>query len=80
MSDLQKIIAENQKEFFKLVVPNTINFLDPQNVENSDSEEENTFVAPTTTPIKSKTTAQIKTSQVSRNTLVPLKPIFDTTV
>ena len=44
MSDFAKILAENQMEMLKLIAPNAKTTLGPQDVENSDSEEENTFV------------------------------------
>ena len=45
MSDLTKILAENQKEVLKLIAPNTKTSFEPQNLENSSSKEENTFIA-----------------------------------
>ena len=65
MSDLAKILAENQKEMLKLLAPSVKNTSEPQVLENCDSEEENAFDAPTSTPIRSKTIAQNNTPLVS---------------
>ena len=65
LSDLSKILAENQKERVKLLAPKTKKTSEPQFVENADSEE-NTSVALTSTPIRSKTTAPNNTPLVSR--------------
>ena len=67
MSDLAKILAENQKEILKLIAP--LSKKRPVRLEdkNSDSEPENASVARTSTPVKSNTT-NFKTTQVnSRN-------------
>ena len=69
MSDLAKIQAENQKKILKFVAISTGKTREQQNPENSDSEVENTFIAPISTPISSKTTAQNNTQSVSRNRL-----------
>ena len=52
MSDLTKILAENQKEMLKLIAP--LNKKQPVclNVQDSDSEPENISVARTSTPLK----------------------------
>ena len=52
----------------KLFDTNAKKTSEPKNLENSDSEEENTFIATTSTPKRSKTTAQNNTPLVSRNT------------
>ena len=62
-SDLTKILAENKKE----IAHGVKKTLEPQNIECSDSEGENTFIAPTSTPIKSEATAQKNTQLVGRN-------------
>ena len=54
MSDLTKILAENQKELPKLIAPLSKN--QPVHLINqeSDSEPENISVARTSTPVKNK--------------------------
>ena len=70
MSDLTKLLAENQKEMLKLITPVVRNLINPQNPENTDSEP--VFPTKTSTPIRSKTTTQ-KTNPVnSRNKLLLL--------
>ena len=53
MSDLFKILAENQKEMLKLVAPVVKNCNLP-NLENSDSQPGNILPNITSTPIKTK--------------------------
>ena len=72
LSDLTKIIAENQKEMLKLMAP----VAKKQTLtvpEESDSESENVPPTVTSTPVKSKTTATtLKTTPVnSRNSDLP---------
>ena len=69
MSDLTKILVENQKEMFKLRAPlNKKQTIHP-NVQDSDSEPENVSVARTSTPVKTQTATNPKTTPVnSRNT------------
>ena len=57
MSDLAKISAENQKEVLKLIAPTANKTSNLQNLGDSDSEAENTFMAPISTlqPVKTKT-------------------------
>ena len=52
MSDLTKILAENQKEIFKLIVPLSKKRSASVNIQDSDSEPENVSVARTSTPVK----------------------------
>ena len=67
MSDLAKILAENQKELFNLIAPHTKQTLEHQNLENSDSEGGNIFIALSSTPIESKTAIQDDTPLVTRS-------------
>ena len=69
LSDLTKILAENQKEMFKLIAPlNKKRVVSLQN-QDSDSEVENISVAQTSTPVKTITATYTKTTPVnSRNT------------
>ena len=55
MSDLTKILAENQKEMLKLIAP--LNKKQPVslNTHDSDSDHENVSVARTSTPVKTNT-------------------------
>ena len=68
MSDLTKILAENQKKRLKIIA--TLNRKQPvcSNVQDSDSEPENTSVARTSTPVKTNTATSSKTTpKNSRN-------------
>ena len=56
MSDLSKILAENQREMLKLLAPTTKVQNNHLNAENSDSELENVFPTITSTPVKNKAT------------------------
>ena len=71
MSDLTKILAENQKEMLKLYVPTTRIQTVITTSEATDSESENVPINATSTSIKTKTTATThKTKPVnSRNKL-----------
>ena len=72
MSDLTKILAENQKECLRLIALTVKKSTNPQNLEDSDSEKENTHPASTSTPIKSKATTSKSTPISSRNTTIRL--------
>ena len=70
MSDLTKILAENQKEIFKLIAPLNKKQTVHPNVQDSDSEPENVSVARTSTPVKTQTATNPKTTPInSRNSL-----------
>ena len=56
MSDLTKILAENQKEMLKVIAPTNKKPVSSQNLENFDSEIENVFPTNTLTAIGPKTT------------------------
>ena len=47
MSELAKILAENQQEMFKLITSASKKTSNLQHLGDSDSEAENTFIAPT---------------------------------
>ena len=70
MSDLTKILAENQKEMLKLIAP----LNEKQNVlinaQDSDSETENVSVARTSTPVKTHNTTNSKTTPVNCRNMV----------
>ena len=69
MSDLAKMLAENQKEMMKLVAPITKKKSSThQNAQDSDSETENISVARTLTPVKTNTAASKTTPINSHNT------------
>ena len=55
MSDLTKILAENQMEMLNLIAPTIKKPITPQNTENCNSEHEK-IQNTTSTPIKTKTT------------------------
>ena len=57
MSDLTKILAENQKEMLKLIAPPVKKQTVIAATEETDSESENIPENATSTPIKNKTTA-----------------------
>ena len=67
MSDLSKILAENQKEMLRLFALNTKARNNHPDVENTDSETENAFPTITSTPVKIKATIRKNTPTVSRN-------------
>ena len=69
ISDLTKILAENQKEMLKLIAPLNKKQTAHMNVQDSDSETENVSVARTSTPVKTHNATNSKTTPVnSRNT------------
>ena len=67
MSDLAKILAENQKEMLKLIAPMYQKSSDRQTLENFDLEPENIPVARTSTPVKTNATTSKSTPINSRN-------------
>ena len=68
VSDLSKILAENQKEMFKLIASHSKKRAVLLENQDSDSEVENTSVARTSTPVKTVTATNTKTTPVnSRN-------------
>ena len=68
MSDLTKILAENQKEMLKLIAPLNKKQTGHVNVQDSDSETENVSVPRTSTPVKTHNAANSKTTPInSRN-------------
>ena len=70
MSDLTKVLAENQKEMLKLIAP--LNKKQPVrlNDQDSDSEPENISVARTSTPVKTTNTTNSKTTPNRSRNLV----------
>ena len=77
MSDLTKILTENQKEMLKLIAPVSKKRPISSNSQDSDSDQENISVARTSTPVKTQIATSSKTTPVnSRNTeYVALFPI-----
>ena len=68
MSDLTKLLAENQKEMLKLIAPLNKKQTVYMNAQDSDSEPENVSVARTSTSVKIHTATNSKTTPVnSRN-------------
>ena len=55
MTDLTKILAENQKEIFKLKAPLSKKCSISANIQKSNSEPEDVPVARTSTPVKTNT-------------------------
>ena len=75
MSDLTKILAENQKEMLKLIAPLNKKQNVLINAHDSDFETENVSVARTSTPVKTHNTTNSKTTQVNcRNTNLDRNP------
>ena len=71
MSDLTKILAENQKEMLKLIAPLNKKQTVHMYVQDSDSETENVSVARTSTPVKTHTATNSKTTPInSRNKML----------
>ena len=68
LSDLSKILAENQKKMLKWIAPLSRKRLTCVNDQDSDSEPENISVARTSTPVKTTIATNSKTTPVnSRN-------------
>ena len=67
MSDLAKILAENQKEMLKLIAALNKNLSIHLNDQDSDSELENISVARTSAPVKTIATSSKTTPRNSRN-------------
>ena len=65
MSDLTKILAENQKEMLNLIAP--LNKKQPVslNTHDSDSDPEDISVARTSTPVKTNTATVPKTTPLN---------------
>ena len=70
MTDLTKMLAENQKETLKLIAP--LNKKQPicPNVQDPDSEPENISVERTSTPVKINTVTIPKTTPVNSRNMV----------
>ena len=70
MSDLTKILAENQKEMLKLIAPLNMKQTVYMNAQDCDSEPENASVARTSTPVKTHTATNSKTTPVNSRNMV----------
>ena len=70
MSDLTKILAENQKELLKLIAPLNKKQTVYMNAQDSDSEPENVSVARTSTPVKIHSATNSKTTPVNSRNMV----------
>ena len=66
MTDFTEILAENQMELLQLIAPSVKNFSNLSNLGDSDSEAENSFIAPTATSIKTKKAVAKNTPLVIR--------------
>ena len=70
MSDLTKILAENQKEMLKLIAPVSKKRPISSNIQDSDSDQENISATRTSTPVKTQTATNSKTTPMnSRNNI-----------
>ena len=67
MSDVSKILAENQKEMIKLIAPITKTRNNHLDIDDLDSETENALPIITFTPVRTKTTTRKNTPTDSRN-------------
>ena len=67
MSNLARILAENQREMMKLVAPKAKKPSARQNNQDTDSETENITVAQTSTPVKTNTATSKTTPMNSRS-------------
>ena len=70
MSDLTKILAENQKEMLKLIALVSKKRPISSNTQDSDSDQENISVARTSTPVKTQIATSSKTTPVSSRNMV----------
>ena len=70
MSDLTKVLAENQKEMLKLIAPACKKRPVSSNIQDSDSDQENISVARTSTPVKSQTATSSKTTPNNSRNMV----------
>ena len=70
LSDLSKILAENQKEMFKLIAPLSKKRAVSLENQDCDSEVENTPVARTSTPVKAVTATNTKITSVNSRNMV----------
>ena len=70
VSDLTKILAENQKEMLKLIAPLNKKQTVYMNAQDSESEPENVSVARTSTPVKIHTATNSKTTPVNSRNMV----------
>ena len=70
MSDVTKILAENQKEMLKLIAPLNKKQTVRTDVQDSDSETENVSVTRTSTPVKIHTATSSKTTPVNSRNMV----------
>ena len=73
MTDLTKILAENQKEMLKLIAPTSKKRSVSSNIQDSDSDQENISVTRTSTPVKTQTATSSKTTpNNSRNSILKI--------
>ena len=70
MTDLTKILAENQKEMLKLIAPASKKRSVNLNLQDSDSDQENISVARTSTPVKTQTATSSKTTPNNSRNMV----------
>ena len=70
LSDLSKILAENQREMFKLIAPLSKKRVVSLENQDSNSEAENISVAQTSTPVKTVTATNTKTTPINSRNMV----------
>ena len=70
MSNLTKILAENQKEMLKLIAPVSKKRPVSSDIHDSDSDQENISVARTSTPVKTQTATSSKTTPNNSRNMV----------
>ena len=70
MSDLTKILAENQKEMLRVIAPSNTKQTVHVNIQDSDSELENVSALRTSTPVKLHTATNSKTTPANSRNMV----------
>ena len=73
MTDLTKILAENQKEIFKMIAPLSKKRSISANTQESDSEPEDVPVARTSTPVKNNTATGSKITPMNSRNKIKVK-------
>ena len=70
MSDLTKVLVENQKQMLKLIAPACKKRSASSNIQDSDSDQENISVTRTSTPVKTQTATSSKTTPMNSRNMV----------
>ena len=70
MSDLTKVLVENQKEMLKLIAPACKKRSVSSNIQDFDSDQKNISVTRTSTPVKTQTATSSKTTPMNSRNMV----------